>query len=64
MDQYRRIETPKEQEPIDDHEIRVMHQGKVRRYISYATNILTVCDATPCRVRAAAAPCRGAGGRR
>lgn len=51
MDQYRRIETPKEQEPIDDHEIRVMHQGKVRRYISYATNILTVRGPTARRIR-------------
>lgn len=42
MDQYRRIDAPKEQDSIEDHEIRVMHQGKVRRYISYATNMLTV----------------------
>ena len=42
MDQYRRVDVPKEQEDISDNEIRVTQAGKVRKYISYATQMLQV----------------------
>jgi len=42
MDKYRRVEKAK-QEPADikENEIRITTQGKMRNYISYATNLLT-----------------------
>eukprot|EP01118_Nematostelium_gracile_P000001 TRINITY_DN0_c0_g1_i1.p1 TRINITY_DN0_c0_g1~~TRINITY_DN0_c0_g1_i1.p1 ORF type:complete len:267 (-),score=83.00 TRINITY_DN0_c0_g1_i1:35-835(-) len=40
MDKYRRVEKPKTQEePISESEIRITTQGKMRSYISYASNL-------------------------
>jgi len=40
MDKYRRVEKPKPQEePINENEIRITTQGKMRNYISYASNL-------------------------
>jgi len=40
MEKYTRVETSKLEESINKNEIRVTTQGKMRRYISYATNLL------------------------
>lgn len=42
MDQYRRVDVPKEADEIADNEIRVTQAGKVRKYIGYATQMLQV----------------------
>jgi len=39
MDKYLRVETSKPEETINKNEIRVTTQGKMRRYISYATSL-------------------------
>jgi DNA-binding protein len=44
MDKYERVETSKTDESIGKNEIRVTTQGKMRRYISYATNLLQPSD--------------------
>lgn len=44
MDKYKRVEKARpEQENINANEIRITTKGKMRNYISYANNILTVC---------------------
>jgi len=40
MEKYTRVETSKLDESINKNEIRVTTQGKMRRYITYATNLL------------------------
>jgi len=40
QEKYRRLQTVRPEEPIKENEIRVTAQGKVRRYISYATSLL------------------------
>jgi len=40
MEKYTRIDIAKSEEPINKNEIRVTTQGKMRRYISYATSLL------------------------
>ncbi|XP_074556413.1 uncharacterized protein LOC141812256 [Curcuma longa] len=40
MDRYQRVEKPKEQTPINQNEIRITTQGRMRNYITYATSLL------------------------
>ncbi|PKU80124.1 keratin, type I cytoskeletal 9 [Dendrobium catenatum] len=40
MDRYQRVEKPREETPINENEIRITSQGRMRSYISYATNLL------------------------
>ncbi|KMZ59802.1 hypothetical protein ZOSMA_64G00170 [Zostera marina] len=40
MDRYQRVEKPKEEAPINENEIRITAQGRMRNYISYATGLL------------------------
>lgn len=43
MDKYRRVEKPKPQdETINENEIRITTQGKMRNYISYASSLFQV----------------------
>eukprot|EP00741_Cyanophora_paradoxa_P005034 tig00000842_g4876.t1 len=39
MEKYRRVEKPKQEQSIEENEIRITTQGKMRNYISYATNL-------------------------
>jgi len=39
MDKYRRVEKPKTETEIQENEIRITTQGKMRNYITYATNL-------------------------
>ncbi|XP_062025135.1 uncharacterized protein LOC133741213 isoform X2 [Rosa rugosa] len=40
MDRYQRIEKPREETPINENEIRITTQGRIRNYITYATTLL------------------------
>ncbi|URE27278.1 Rpp20 subunit of nuclear RNase MRP and P [Musa troglodytarum] len=40
MDRYQKVEKPREETPINDNEIRITAQGRMRSYITYATNLL------------------------
>ncbi|KAK9287158.1 hypothetical protein L1049_015569 [Liquidambar formosana] len=40
MDRYQRVEKPKTQTPINENEIRITAQGRMRNYIAYATTLL------------------------
>ncbi|KAL8172113.1 hypothetical protein V2J09_023917 [Rumex salicifolius] len=40
MDRYHRVEKPKAETPIDENEIRITSQGRMRSYISYAMTLL------------------------
>ncbi|KAL0912735.1 hypothetical protein M5K25_018727 [Dendrobium thyrsiflorum] len=40
MDRYQRVEKPREETPINDNEIRITTQGRMRSYITYATSLL------------------------
>ncbi|KAB2082353.1 hypothetical protein ES319_A05G192100v1 [Gossypium barbadense] len=40
MDRYQRVEKPKAVTPIDENEIRVTSQGRMRHYITYAMTLL------------------------
>ncbi|XP_047322136.1 ribonuclease P protein subunit p25-like protein [Impatiens glandulifera] len=40
MDRYRRIEKPKAEKPIEENEIRITSQGRMRNYITYAMSLL------------------------
>lgn len=42
MDRYQRVEKPKAETPINENEIRITAQGRMRNYITYATNLLQV----------------------
>lgn len=43
MDRYQRVEKPKsENTPINENEIRITTQGRMRNYITYATTLLQV----------------------
>lgn len=39
MDRYQRVEKPKEETPINENEIRITTQGRMRNYITYATTL-------------------------
>jgi hypothetical protein len=45
MDKYRRVKKPRSESPIQENEIRITTKGKMRSYITYATNLLEVCVA-------------------
>ncbi|XP_057836632.1 uncharacterized protein LOC131046857 [Cryptomeria japonica] len=40
MDRYQRVEKPRPETPINENEIRITTQGKMRNYITYATTLL------------------------
>ncbi|KAL3514807.1 hypothetical protein ACH5RR_027524 [Cinchona calisaya] len=40
MDRYRKVEKPKVETPIDENEIRITSQGRMRSYITYAMALL------------------------
>ncbi|GMP44620.1 hypothetical protein CsSME_00013476 [Camellia sinensis var. sinensis] len=40
MDRYQRVEKPRAETPIDENEIRITSQGRMRSYISYAMSLL------------------------
>ncbi|XP_044509875.1 uncharacterized protein LOC123228536 isoform X2 [Mangifera indica] len=40
MDRYQRVEKPKAETPIDENEIRITSQGRMRSYITYALSLL------------------------
>lgn len=42
MDRYQRVEKPKAGTPINENEIRITTQGRMRNYITYATTLLQV----------------------
>ena len=42
MDRYQRVEKPKADTPIDENEIRITSQGRMRNYITYAMSLLHV----------------------
>ena len=42
MDRYQRVEKPRAETPIDENEIRITSQGRMRSYISYAMSLLQV----------------------
>ena len=47
MDRYVRVEQRKTEQPsILENEVRIMAAGKMRNYISYATTLLTVRQAS------------------
>ncbi|KAJ4837913.1 hypothetical protein Tsubulata_031512 [Turnera subulata] len=40
MDRYQKVEKPRAETPIDENEIRITSQGRMRSYISYAMSLL------------------------
>jgi hypothetical protein len=42
MDRYHRVEKPRADKTIDENEIRITSQGRMRSYISYAMTLLQV----------------------
>ncbi|KAK6939308.1 DNA/RNA-binding protein Alba-like, partial [Dillenia turbinata] len=40
MDRYQRVEKPRAETPIDENEIRITSQGRMRNYITYAMTLL------------------------
>lgn len=42
MDRYQRVEKPRPETPINENEIRITAQGRMRNYITYATTLLQV----------------------
>ncbi|KAJ6794520.1 glycine-rich cell wall structural protein-like [Iris pallida] len=40
MDRYQRVEKPREETQINENEIRITTQGRMRSYITYATNLI------------------------
>lgn len=42
MDRYQRVEKPRAEMPINENEIRITTQGRMRNYITYATTLLQV----------------------
>ena len=42
MDRYHRVEKPRVETPIDENEIRITSQGRMRNYITYAMTLLQV----------------------
>ncbi|XP_072068540.1 uncharacterized protein [Arachis hypogaea] len=47
MDRYQRVEKPKTESPINDNDIRITTQGRMRNYITYATTLLQFGDYSP-----------------
>ncbi|CAL9760483.1 unnamed protein product [Musa acuminata subsp. burmannicoides] len=44
MDRYQRVEKPRDETPINENEIRITSQGRMRNYITYATSMLQEKD--------------------
>ncbi|CAL9089068.1 unnamed protein product [Musa acuminata var. zebrina] len=44
MDRYQRVDKPREETPINENEIRITSQGRMRNYITYATSMLQEKD--------------------
>ncbi|KAL0347469.1 UNVERIFIED_CONTAM: hypothetical protein Scaly_1762900 [Sesamum calycinum] len=44
MDRYQKVEKPKVETPIDENEIRITSQGRMRSYITYAMTLLQEKD--------------------
>jgi hypothetical protein len=44
MDRYQRVEKPKTDAPINENEIRITTQGRMRNYITYATTLFQVSN--------------------
>lgn len=42
MDRYQKVEKPRAETPIDENEIRITSQGRMRNYITYAMTLLQV----------------------
>lgn len=42
MDRYQKVEKPRAETPIDENEIRITSQGRMRNYITYAMSLLQV----------------------
>ena len=42
MDRYHRVEKPRADKTVDENEIRITSQGRMRSYISYAMTLLQV----------------------
>lgn len=42
MDRYHKVEKPRAEQPIDENEIRITSQGRMRNYITYAIGLLQV----------------------
>nr|GME15376.1 cold and drought-regulated protein CORA-like [Ipomoea batatas] len=40
MDRYQKVERPREETPMNENEIRITTQGRLRNYITYATSLL------------------------
>lgn len=40
MDRYQKVEKPRAEQPINENEIRITSQGRMRNYITYAMNLL------------------------
>ncbi|KAJ8562331.1 hypothetical protein K7X08_011622 [Anisodus acutangulus] len=40
MDRYQKVEKPRVETPIDENEIRITSQGRMRNYITYAMTLL------------------------
>ncbi|CAH9085267.1 unnamed protein product [Cuscuta europaea] len=40
MDRYQKVEKPREETPMNENEIRITAQGRLRNYITYANNLL------------------------
>ncbi|KAK1430193.1 hypothetical protein QVD17_12758 [Tagetes erecta] len=40
MDWYQKVEKPRVEQPIDENEIRITSQGRMRSYITYAMTLL------------------------
>ncbi|KAL5995713.1 hypothetical protein ACLOJK_025781 [Asimina triloba] len=47
MDRYQRVEKPRAETPINENEIRITTQGRMRNYITYATSLLQVFPGFP-----------------
>lgn len=42
MDRYQKVEKPRAETHIDENEIRITSQGRMRSYITYAMTLLQV----------------------
>lgn len=48
MDRYQRVEKPRAETPMNENEIRITAQGRMRNYITYATTLLQVSSCPLC----------------
>ncbi|KAA8537482.1 hypothetical protein F0562_027090 [Nyssa sinensis] len=52
MDRYQRVEKPRAETPIDENEIRITSQGRMRSYITYAMSLLQEKGSTEIQFKA------------